>query len=393
MPDPPRLRIVVPRFAPEIVGGVETHMRRLAASLAGRGWQVDVWSTTAVDEATWEGNLPQRAETANGVSVQRFPVARRRRPWLFHQASRALFRLPVALRPEHAWLCAQGPYSPSLVRALAGSGSTPTLFIPYLYHPTVYGLPVAPHPRVLIPAAHPERPLHLRSVGRMIAAADVIWFSSHEEQELVEGAHPVARRIPSAVGNMGVEPRHGDAGRFRATTGIAGPFLLYGGRMTAGKGADILLEGFRRLQQAKPDARLVLAGDRRPDAAQPGVIALGRLDDDTWAGAMAAAAAVVVPSPLESLSLLALEAWADGRPALLNAGSPVLRGHARRGGGALTFGTAAELAAAAERLLDDAALADGLGSAGRAYVLANFRWHDVVNRLEGLLAAARERSA
>ena len=393
MPDPPRLRIVVPRFAPEIVGGVETHMRSLAATLAARGWQVDVWSTTAVDEATWRGDLPRHAREDNGVSVQRFPLAWRRRPRLFHQASRVLFRLPAALRPEHAWLCAQGPYSPALIRALARAASMPTLFIPYLYHPTVYGLPAAPHPRLLIPAAHPERPLHLRSVGRTIAAADALWFSSPEEQELVERAHPVARGVRSAVGNMGMEPRRGDGARFRGAAGITGPFLLYGGRMTAGKGADLLLDGFQLLREANPDALLVLAGDRTSAAAQPGVRPLGRLDDATWAGALAAAAAVVVPSPLESLSMLALEAWSSGRPVLLNEASAVLRGHAQRSGGALPFRTAGELAAAAARLLGDPSLAAAMGAAGREYVQANFRWDDVVDRLRGLLADAPSRPA
>ena len=51
--------------------------------------------------------------------------------------------------------------------------------------------------------------------------------------------------------------------------------------------------------------------------------------------AIAGAAAVVVPGSLESLSLLALEAWAHGPPCLLNAASPVLAGHAARSGGGI----------------------------------------------------------
>ena len=79
---------------------------------------------------------------------------------------------------------------------------------------------------------------------------------------------------------------------------------------------------------------------------------MGRLDEPERWEAIAGAVAVVVPSAMELLSLLALEAWGMGRPCLLNAGSPVLAGHAARSGGALMFGNADELAARAAQLID-----------------------------------------
>src|SRR5437660_1069096 len=190
MPPPAKLRIVVPRFAPGVIGGAEELVRRLATALVERDWDVHVWSTTAIDEATWAGDAaPGTGTAADGVTVWRFPVVRRRRPRLFHQASRAFFRLPEGVRPERAWIRAQGPYAPALVRALAAPVDEPTLFIPYLYHPTVEGLPVSSRPRLLVPAAHRERPLHLRRVGAAIAAADALWYSSEEERALVEEMH------------------------------------------------------------------------------------------------------------------------------------------------------------------------------------------------------------
>src|SRR5438445_2686293 len=154
----PAVRFVVPRYGTGIVGGSENLVRRLAQALSARGWNVEVWSTTAVDEATWDGDLPLE-ERDGAVRVRRFPLARRRRPRAFHQFSRAMFRLPAAIRPEGAWIRAQGPYSPQLVRALAGAEPVAAVFTPYLFHPTVLGLPAAAHPRVLMPAAHDERPL------------------------------------------------------------------------------------------------------------------------------------------------------------------------------------------------------------------------------------------
>jgi glycosyltransferase involved in cell wall biosynthesis len=390
MPAFPAVRFVVPRYGTGIVGGSESLVRRLAQALTARGWSVEVWSTTAVDEATWGGALPL-AERDGEVRVRRFPVARRRRPRAFHQFSRVMFRLPAAIRPEGPWLRAQGPYSPRLVHALATADPIPTVFTPYLFHTTVFGLPAAGHPRVLMPAAHDERPLSLRSVARTIAAADALWYHSEEEKALVERKHPKAQGIPSAVGTSGVEaPPAADPNRFRTGHGIDGPYLLYGGRIATGKGIETLLDGFAVVRQRRGDARLVVAGERSPAIGQapPGVVFAGRLEDGDWSDAIAGAAAVVVPSRFESLSLLALEAWAAHRPVLANAESPVLRGHAERSGGALIFTGADELAGAALQVLDNLQLANRLGTAGGEYVAANFRWDDAVARLSRLIEAA-----
>jgi len=68
------------------------------------------------------------------------------------------------------------------------------------------------------------------------------------------------------------------------------------------------------------------------DARAHGVRTLGRVSDqEKWDG-LAGALAAVVPSPRESLSLLALEAFAVGTPVVGSAASPVVRGHLQRSG-------------------------------------------------------------
>jgi glycosyltransferase involved in cell wall biosynthesis len=108
--------------------------------------------------------------------------------------------------------------------------------------------------------------------------------------------------------------------------------LVFGGRTTAGKGFDLLLDAYRRLRAKLRDVTLVVTG-ARVGIVEPGVLATGRLDSGTWADCLSAATAVVVPGGLESLSLLALEAWASGRPCLVNGLSPVLAGQAQRSRG------------------------------------------------------------
>lgn len=389
-----RLRLVVPRYGEGVPGGSETLARRLARTLGSRRWEVEVWTTTAADEQTWAPAFPPGDDLDGPVRVRRFPVMMRRRPGAFRQMSRAVLRLPPALRPETAWVVAQGPFAPALVRALATSPDRPTLFIPYLYHPTLWGLPAASHPRLLIPAAHQEPPLRLRAVGRALAAADGLWYSTEEERELVERVHPVAGRRPHAIGTVGIDlPGTADRDRFRERHRLE-RYLLYAGRLTPGKGVELLIEGFRLLLERHPELSLVLIGDAaRLEGAPPGLVSLGWLGEAEHWDALAGAEAVVVPSRMESLSMVALEAWACGRPCLVNGDSAVLAGQARRSGGALLFNSPTSLVEAATRLLDDPAVGDRLGTHGRSFVAREYRWGSVVRRLEGLLTAARDARA
>ena len=395
LPVPADLRIVVARYGPDVVGGAESHARQVAERLARRGRRIEVLTTCAVEEADWANRLRPGTEQVCGVTVRRFPVRFPRLERSFRLASRGFFRLPPGLRPERLWLAAQGPLSPGLERALATGPAVPTLFVTYLYRTTIRGTAVARGVRLLLPTAHPERPLRLRAVGAMLGRIDGIWYATPEERALVETVHPVATRAAAAVGNVGVETPDGiDPERFRRRHGVEGPYLLFGGRATRGKGLDELLAGVAAMRDTGLPVSLLLTGDA--GAGVPpgrGVLPLGRLDEtDRW-DAIAGALAVVVASRQESLSLLALEAWACGRPALLQAASPALAGQAARSGGALTFDGPAALAGAVRRLLDDPGLAGRLGEAGRRHVATEYRWDAALDRFDALLAEAATRRA
>ena len=384
-----RLRIVVPRYGASVVGGAESAMRQLGHALASRGWRVQVWTTTAADEATWSNGFPSGVERDGAIEVRRFPVLTRRHPWLFRQQSHAAYHLPRRLRAEHLWAIGQGPWAPGLIRALRRADPIPTLFSPSLFYPTLFGLPAAPHPRILCPAAHDEPALRLEVVRRAVLAADALWFHSPEERELLLTTHRAAGRLPSECGVVGVEAPAGvDPAAFAARRGIAGPYLYYGGRSSGGKGLSDLLAAAELLHGRDPTATLVLSGEAGDVPRAPWIHSVGRLDERERWEAIAGAAAVVVPGSLESLSLLALEAWATGRPCLLNAASPVLVGQGARSGGGVTFADAEELAAQAARLVADPGLAATMGAAGRAWVAATYGWDLAETRLRALLAAA-----
>jgi glycosyltransferase involved in cell wall biosynthesis len=385
------LRIVTPRYGAEVIGGTEALVRSMAHALSQRNWRISVWTSNAGDEATWQSAYAPGQSDDDGVLVCRFPVTKARNPRRFALLSRGFFRLPAWARPESTWLRLQGPYVPGLVKSLRNAEPVPTLFTPYLFYPTLAGLPAAPHPRLLMPAAHDERPFGLDAVSRAFDDADGLLFHTQEERELTLRRHPQTANLPAAVGSVGVEMtpplNPGATEKYR-------PYIYFGGRSTPGKGIHTLLEGLRLARMSHPSLRLVVSGAAASDpafAAGEGVERVGTVSDDMRNHLLHGAVGTVVPGVLESLSMLALESWACGRPCILNGESRVLAGQAERSQGALLFNDAAGLAGAIGKFCSEPSLADRLGKSGQQYVAQNYRWDAVAERIEKLIAAARNR--
>src|SRR5665213_2304665 len=151
-----RLTYVVPRYGLEVVGGAESAARNLAERLvASRGWDVEVLTTCAADAMTWANEYDPGTVDINGVRVRRFRSDAGRDPG-FHPYSGALLAAPAQATVEDAdrWVDLQGPVCPELIGAIRDSPADLVAFYPYLYHPTVRGLPLVADRSVFHPATH-----------------------------------------------------------------------------------------------------------------------------------------------------------------------------------------------------------------------------------------------
>ena len=102
---------------------------------------------------------------------------------------------------------------------------------------------------------------------------------------------------------------------------------------------------------------------------------------------MAGAAVFCHPSINESLSIVLLESWLAGTPALVHARSPVLQWQCRQSGGGLWFRTYPEFEEELALLIDQPELRKTLGQAGKAYVQSAYAWPAVAQRLFAALDA------
>jgi glycosyltransferase involved in cell wall biosynthesis len=106
----------------------------------------------------------------------------------------------------------------------------------------------------------------------------------------------------------------------------------------------------------------------------PRIRHLGFLSDEDKFDGLAGADVLVMPSRFESLSMVALEAWALGKPVLANGHCDVLRGQVIRSNGGLYYENFEEFAEALYALEATGPLGDLLGRNGREFFRRHYTW-------------------
>ena len=377
---PPRRRkvaVVVQRYGPGLTGGAEAHARMVAERLAEHA-EVEVLTSCARDHLTW-ANLEQPGEEEDGpVRVHRFPTRLPRQMRSFNRLSRQVLGRGNDLPTEERWLREQGPRLLGLEDALVARRGEVDAFVFFtaLYAHTVHGLPLVADRALLVPTAHDEPAMALGVYDQVFQSPRALLCNTEEEEAFIRRRFPGAAR--SRVVGVGVEPLPPRPPRFRDAFGLEGPYLLYLGRLEAGKGVPELVRVHQQVARGYHDApSLVLAGGGPLEARGHKLVKVGRLDEQAKWDALAGALAVVVPSRYESLSLVTLEAFAAGTPVLAGLGSEVVRGQLQRSGAGVAVDLAEpEAFAAAVKVLGEAR--EELSGRARRYA-ARFTWKRVVD--------------
>lgn len=372
-----KIAVVVQRYGADINGGAELHARYVAEHLAAHA-EVRVLTTCARDYVTWRNEWPAGPDTVGGIPVERFAVARERDTVDFRDRSAHVFRNAHSLHDELRWLDSQGPYSPSLIARLKRAASEFDFLVLFSvrYHHAYHGARIAPNKAVLVPTAEREASLGLAMFAPIFRGVRAIMYNSFEEQALVHTLSANAH-VPGVVVGIGSEiPSSVDRERVRALYNLRNPFVVYVGRIDANKGcADLFRDFTDYSDRTGRMLDLVLIGTAvLPIPSHPRIRHLGYVSDVDKFDVIAASELLVMPSPYESLSMVALEAWALGKPVLASARCDVLVGQCLRSNGGLYYRDALEFGAALDTLLSQPRTAAALGQHGRRYYEEHYSW-------------------
>lgn len=225
-----KICFVTGHFVP-FIGGVETHVERIAFHLAAGGDEVTVLTQT--DDASWPS-----METIDGVLVRRFSVPLRSRHFA---VSPALLRTLIAERGSWDIVHAHGYHSVAPLLA-ATSLARPLVFTPH-YHGTGHS--------ALRKALH----VPYRHIGSRIVASSSAIVCVSEAEHLLFSSH-----FPAAEAKIRVIPNGVDLERLLAATPRTTDrrMIMSAGRLESYKNVELTIRAVGHLND---EYHLTVTGD------------------------------------------------------------------------------------------------------------------------------------
>jgi phosphatidylinositol alpha-1,6-mannosyltransferase len=364
--------LVVTNDFPPRPGGIQAFVHSLAVRQPP--------GEVVVYASSWKG-------AAEFDAAQPFPVVRDRTSVLLPtpRALRAVRAVARAEGCDRVWFGAAAPLG-LLARSLDLSRSVAST------HGHEVGWALAPGTRQV-----------LTRIGRSV---DVVTYLGAYTRERLAPALPGVRleQLPSGVdtalfrpgaGGDAVRERHGLTGR---------PVIVCVSRLVPRKGQDVLVRALPLVQQAIPDAALLIVGGgpslpkltalAEVEGVASSVVLTGSVPWEELPAHYDAGDVFAMPCrsrlrglEVEGLGIVFLEASATGLPVVAgrSGGSPdaVLDGVT----GHVVDGTSVpEVAERLVELLSDPSAARAMGQAGREWVEKQWRWDVLATRLRGLLS-------
>jgi glycosyltransferase involved in cell wall biosynthesis len=353
-----RVAHIVASYHPR-VGGVETHVRRIAEACAVAGDKVTVLThATGTAAAT---------EDTGAVRVLRFPETVRS---VRYPLSLPLFRYLASHAGEFEVVHAHSYHT--LVGQAAVRSGLPFVFTPH-YHGTGHTLAASLMHRVYRPVG-----------ARLLAGAGAVICVSQAERDLVAGDFPAIASKVRVIPN-GTDPRPATVRQPDPVPGL--PMVLTVGRIERYKNVDLIIRAFSGL---RAEATLVVVGDgpdrprlERLAAGAGGVRFTGRVSDAELAALLSAADVVTSASDHEAFGLVVADGLTAGARVVAS-GIPAHREIGRLAGAAAPISYVDPRNTGDFAVALDAALAKGRPPAGRAWLPS---WREVAGLTRDLYAA------
>jgi glycosyltransferase involved in cell wall biosynthesis len=386
-----KIAIVIQRYGQDITGGSE-HLCRMIAERLVPKHEIDILTTCARDYISWKNEYPQGRSTLNGVNVYRFPTQKTRDLESFNQFSERLYSNYHTMDDELKWIDDQGPCAPGLIEFLKSMHKSydRILFFTYLYYPTVHGLKIAPEKSVLVPTAHDEPAIRLSVFREVFSLPYALIYNTEAEKEFTASMFHLNQS--QQVAGVGVDiPRHVNKHAFKRKQGLIEDYFYYAGRIDAGKGCAELVDFYLRKKQKTPDLPLLfLSGHLSMELPRdPSIIYLGYLSEEDKKEALEGASCVMIPSVMESLSLLLLESFAARTPVLVRENSAVLKSHCLKSNGGIYYQDYEDFSACIDYIMTHPHKMAALGHNGLNYVRKHYNWPQVLSIYESVLGAGK----
>ncbi len=382
-----KIGFVIPWYGEDIPGGAEMELRGLVHHLKDAGVDLEVL-TTCVKEFTsdWNVNYHKPGLTqVCGIPVRRFAV-RKRDTQAFDSVNTKLMNGQMLTKEEQQVFIHEMVNSDDLYRYMEEHQEEYGLFvfIPYMFGTTYYGSLVCPEKAVLIPCFHDETYIYMNIFREAYSKVAGIVYNARPEYDLMQPIYDLETTKQEVIG-VGMDTDiHYDKERFYKKYGITDPFIVYAGRKDEGKNIYTLIHYFDRYKERTGSSmKLILIGGGKvdiPERIQEDVLDLGFVDAQDKYDIIAASLLLCQPSKNESFSIVIMESWLCGRPALVHQDCEVTRHFAQDANGGLYFSDYMEFEGCVNYILTHPEEAKIMGANGCRYVKEHFDWSVVVKK-------------
>ena len=384
-----KIGFVIPWYGEDIPGGAEMELRGLVHHLKNAGMELEIL-TTCVKEFTsdWNVNYHRDGLTdVNGIAVRRFKV-RKRDTQAFDGVNTKLMNGQMLTKDEEQTFIREMVNSDALYEYMEKHKDEYGLyvFIPYMFGTTYYGSRVCPEKAVLIPCFHDETYIYMRIFREAYSRVAGIVYNAQPEYDLMQPIYNLEHTEQEVIGvGMDTDISY-DKERFYSKYHIEDPFIVYAGRKDEGKNIYTLIRYFEKYKERMGNhLKLVLIGGGKveiPDAIKGDVHDLGFVDRQDKYDIIAASQLLCQPSKNESFSIVIMESWLCGRPALVHRDCEVTKHFVQDSNGGLYFSDYMEFEGCVNYILDHPEEAKAMGENGCRYVKEHFDWPVVVKKYQ-----------
>ena len=333
-----KLAVAVQRYGADINGGAELHARYIAERLARHAERRGRHHLRPRlrDLAQRACRRASRPSTASRCGAFRSTTSGIRRD--FGRRSARVFEQPHSIADELAWLKSEGPASRAMVDYLARRAPFDfVILFSYRYYHAYHAARRIPAKAILVPTAERDPAVGLGDLrpGVPGGSRDHVQLArrarddpgrGRQRRRARRGRRASARRCRTQADAAALPPEVQDRSPVRD--------LRRPHRREQGLQASCS-SYFRRYAATFPARPGPGAGRQRDHAGAASIrasITSASSPTRTSSTRMAAADLLIMPSYFESLSMVALEAWAMGKPVLANGRCDVLKGQCIRSG-------------------------------------------------------------
>jgi glycosyltransferase involved in cell wall biosynthesis len=294
----------------------------------------------------------------------------------------------VSEKKYEKWLIEQGPFVPDLVEYIRLNENKFDLFIffTYLYYPIVKSLPFVKSKAICVLTLHDEPPAYFPFYKKLFTNDLVYSFNTLEEKDVfktVFGFTPKRHIVAGMNIELACIPK--------VQTDME-KYIVYVGRIEDGKGVGELINYFKSYKQRRNEnlKLYLIGGGKNHWEADEDIIFKGYVSEEDKYMYIQNSVLLVNSSPMESFSIVLMEAWLLGRAVLVNAKCMTLKNHCQRSNAGLYYQDEDSFIECLDYLIKNESIATKMGLNGKRYVEGNYSSEIIESKLKYIVSMAIE---